>query len=248
MNVLIVEDEQPAVRRLEKLLQNIDGSIRYFPSVDTVKEAVSFLKQQQPDLLFLDIQLADGLSLEIFKQVDVKCPVIFTTAYDHYAIQAIKLNSVDYLLKPIDEKELKNAFEKAKKAPSYALPWKEILQEAMGAQKKYKKRFLIKTGDQWKTVESNQIAYFLFADGCIELYTLDGKKVLIDGSLDQLAMELNPDHFFRINRKLILNSKAICKIHSHFNSRLKLDLTPEINDEIIVSRERVADFKTWLDS
>lgn len=251
MKILIIEDEQPAAKRLAQLIDNSIPSAEVIDVIDSVESAVKWLKKfPAPNLIFLDIQLADGLSFDIFKQVEVKSPIIFTTAYDQYTLKAFKVNSVDYLLKPIDPQEFRESIEK----------YKEFFQQQKGyddtalkdlltslQQKEYKERFLVKTGQQLSYLITKEVAYFFSEDGLVQARHQSGKKHFVDYSLDQLEGVLNPKKFFRISRKLIVKIDAIAKINIWFNSRLKLDLRPKINFDVIVSRERVGDFKRWLD-
>ena len=203
-----------------------------------------------PDAIFMDIQIADGLSFDIFNHVNIQSPVVFTTAFDQYAIKAFKVNAVDYLLKPIDEDELGEVLDKLKKKKAETIPFdnglflKNLLQDF--PKKDYKQRFLIKNGQNLTSIDVSDIAYFFSEDGINQFYVFSNKKHIVENTLDELETMLNPKDFFRINRKLIVSIKAIQKISPHFNSRLKLSLTPQYRDEILVARERVSDFKAWL--
>ncbi len=251
MNILIIEDELPAARRLRSLVEKLKIQASILEVIDSVEDAVDwFQKQVKPDLIFMDIQLADGLSFDIFNQVEVKAPVIFTTAFDQYALKAFKVNSIDYLLKPIDPQELELAFEKYQKhyQQNAVYDYQSIrqLMEQM-VNRSYKERFLVKMGQQLSYLPVEDIAYFYSEDGLVHALDKKGKRYIIDFTLDQLEEVLQPDNFFRINRKVITGLKAINKIHTYFNSRLKLELQPSVLDEVIVSRDRVPDFKQWLD-
>jgi len=252
MNILIIEDEQPAAKRLTKLIQQEEAEAKIVGTLDSVESAVKWLKTfKTPDLVFMDIQLADGLSFDIFTKVEINSPIIFTTAYDQYALQAFKVNSVDYLLKPIDPDELRKAFAKFKmvyahEPTTYDQGAIEQLIQAM-TKKDYKERFLVKTGQHLQYINVEDIAYFYSEDGLVHLQTNTTKRYIIDYTLDQLEGMIDPHCFFRINRKIITNICAVKKIHTYFNSRLLLDLAPKINLEVIVSRDRVGDFKQWLD-
>lgn len=250
MRVLLIEDEQPAARRLSKLLTELEPSIQILDVIDSVEAAVKWLNTfREPDLLFMDIQLADGISFDIFRQVELKIPVIFTTAYDEYTLKAFKVNSVDYLLKPIDKEELTIAIQKFKdlhKSASIHLPNLEKLLQNISSST-YKERLLVKTGQHLTYLNINELAY-CFSEGSVTFaLSQTGKKWVLDYPIDQLIAMLNPKEFFRISRKLVVNIKAIQKIHPYFNSRLKLDLQPATSFEVIVSRERVSDFKEWLE-
>ncbi len=250
--ILIIEDEKPAAKRLVKLVQSLATNIKILGQIDSVEDAVIWLQTfDSPDLIFMDIQLADGLSFSIFDKVKVTTPVIFTTAYDQYAIKAFKVNSIDYLLKPIDPKELNAAWNKflqlENKSP---IDLNALLQSFQNAQQQqtFKERFLIKIGEQYKYLTIDKVAYFYSEGGATYLMTHQQKNYLIDDKLDALESQLNPTSFFRINRKFIISINAIHKIHSYFNSRLKLDLTPKSKAEIIVARDRVMAFKAWLNN
>ncbi len=252
MNILIIEDEIPAAKRLQKLIGDFHPKANILEVIDAVEHAVLFLKKKPPlDLIFMDIQLADGLSFDIFRQTKINTPVIFTTAFDQYALKAFKVNSVDYLLKPINSEELQSAFEKFEQhypqgGAVYNQQTIEQLMQQM-TQKSYKERFLVKMGQQLNYLNVSDIAYFYSADGLLHALDTKNKRHILDYTLDQLETVLSPDNFFRINRKNIISLPAIGKIHTYFNSRLKLDLVPSTNEEVIVSRDRVNDFKQWLD-
>lgn len=253
MKVLIVEDEQLTAEGLSDLLNKIDSTIVVAGYCQSVKETIHWIKNnEEPDLIFLDIHLADGLSFDIFKNTEVKVPIIFTTAYDKYAIKAFKVNSIDYLLKPIEKKELKQSLDKFKKLQTDQVKINTediaLIQETINIlQKKYKTRFMVKSRDQLKSLKSEEIAYFIVEDGVVLLITKDKLKFHINYSLDQLETILDPLLFFRINRKLIININQIEKVNSYFNNRLKLAISPDPSVEVIVSRERVQAFKDWLD-
>ena len=251
MRILIVEDERPAAKRLQQLIKKSRPSAEIIEVIDSVESAIKWLRHfPAPDLAFFDIQLADGMSFDIFNHVELNMPLIFTTAYDQYTLKAFKVNSVDYLLKPIDPEELDAAFFKydrlykqGQELPTQAL--QQLLQSMQ--QKQYKERFLVKVGQQLHYIEVKDIAYFYSEDGFVHAMCTNGKKHIIDYTLDQLEAQLDRKFFFRINRKIILHLQSIKKIHTYFNSRLKLDLQPVISSDVIVSRDRVGDFKEWLD-
>jgi DNA-binding LytR/AlgR family response regulator len=254
MRLIIIEDERPAANRLQKLLLEAEPATEVLDVIDTVEDAAAwFAGGQQLDLAFMDIQLADGLSFEIFKQVEVRVPVIFTTAFDQYALRAFKSNGIDYLLKPVDPIELRSALDKFKRmqaapAPAPALDaLMRMVQEARGP-RRFRERFLIKQGEQLRYVPTADAAYFQADTGYVSLVTHDGQRLLLDQSLEQIAQELDPAAFFQISRQCIVSLRAIHKIHTWLNSRLRLDLTPPSKQEVVVSRDRVKDFKGWLDS
>ncbi len=252
MKILLIEDEKPAARRLQKLVQEAEPTAEIVAVIDSVEDSVKWLKTfPAVDLIFMDIQLADGLSFDIFTQVDVSIPVIFTTAYDQYTLKAFKVNSVDYLLKPIDEEELASALSKFKMLHGQQVPqssafFEKLLQNIQ--QPAYRERFLVKMGQQFTSVNVSDVAYCYAEDGLVFLMLNNGKRMNIDLKMEQLEQELDPYKFFRINRGMLISPNSISKIHSYFNSRLKLELNPEHREEVLVSRERVSNFKNWLDA
>jgi two-component system, LytTR family, response regulator LytT len=250
---LIIEDEEPAARRLQKLVSETAPESELLDSIVSVRSAVQwFAANAAPDLVFMDIHLADGLSFEIFKEADITCPIIFITAYDKYALEAFKVNSIDYLLKPVKKEDLGRALQKFKKLQaSPAQPPVDfsklinILQEGKAAS--YKKRFVIKYGDHIKTIETTDAAYFYTETRVNFLVTNDGKRYAIDYYLDQLEDMLDPRLFFRINRQFIISIHSIEEMLSYSKSRILLKLKPAAKLETIVSTERSAAFKAWLD-
>ena len=252
MKVLIIEDELPAAKRLRNLVAEHCPDATVMDVVDSVEGATQWLNTfEKPDLIFMDIQLSDGLSFDIFNQTEVISPVIFTTAYDQYALKAFKVNSVDYLLKPIDPKELESAFEKFRNLHQQSQEYdRTAIQNLISSitQKEYKERFLVKVGQQLSYVQAKEIAYFYSDEGLVYAMTTSNRRHVLDYTLEQLNDVLDPKNFFRINRKIIIHIDSIHKIHTYFNSRLKLELLPRTDLEAIVSRERVGDFKSWLDN
>jgi DNA-binding LytR/AlgR family response regulator len=250
MRVLIIEDEGPAASRLTKLLKTIHDEIDVIGRMDSVESGVRFLQATKDiDLIFMDIQLADGLSFDIFHQVEVKMPVIFTTAFDQYTLKAFKVNSIDYLLKPIDEKELQQAVEKYRrlydrKDTLFSDKILKLMQEMNTS--KYKERLLIKRGQQLSYLKTERTAY-CFADGKL-CYAVDfnNNKYLLESTLSELEEQLQPSKFYRINRHLLVNIEAVIKVHTWLGGRLKLEVSPSTTAETIVSRERVNGFKDWL--
>ncbi|WP_372753090.1 LytR/AlgR family response regulator transcription factor [Mariniflexile sp.] len=251
MKVIIIEDEKPSARRLQRMLVSL--AIEPETMLHSVEESIAwFQTNQHPDLIFLDIQLSDGLSFEIFEAVDIKSAVIFTTAYDEYALQAFKLNSIDYLLKPIDDDELANAIKKYQER----LPQKQAVTLDFNDIKKllvnpidrdYKKRFSVKVGQHLKLINIDDIECFYSENKGTYLHTTDGRNYLLDTTLELLENELEPQTFFRINRKFYVNINAIKDMVSYTNSRLQIKLNSYNDDEVIVARERVKDFKAWLE-
>lgn len=251
MKVLIVEDEQPAARRLKQLLEEKRPGLQALGPLESVEAAVKWLRANpEPDLLFLDIQLADGLSFDIFRQVAVQAPAIFTTAYDQYTLNAFKLNSIDYLLKPIDPDELEQALEKFGRLFGRRQAWgPEAIRDIIQAftRPAYKERFMVRAGQQLTYIRAEDIFYCYSEDGLAFAQMGSRKRHPIDYTLDQLEGLLDPRDFFRLNRKVIAHIQSIRKVEPYFNSRLKLELEPTAPFEIIVSRGRVIDFKNWLD-
>ncbi|HMX80985.1 MAG TPA: LytTR family DNA-binding domain-containing protein [Ferruginibacter sp.] len=250
MQVLIIEDELPAANRLVKMLESIDSSIQVTNRIDSVEASVKFLQTDPAvDLIFMDIQLADGLSFDILSQVNIQTPVIFTTAFDQYTLKAFKLNSIDYLLKPIDEKELRQAVDKYNRIyrqPESDYPDKLLQLVKEMNLRQYKERLLIKRGQQLSYLKTNSIAY-CFADGKL-CYAVDfsGNRHMIENNLSVLEEQLQPSRFFRINRHLLVNIESVKKVHTWLGGRLKLEIDPGTSVETIVSRERVNAFKEWL--
>lgn len=250
MKVVIIEDETPAANRLIKLLRNVDDCVDIVGRFDSVESAVIFFQAGAAfDLAFMDIQLADGLSFDIFSKVKITAPVIFTTAFDQYTLKAFKVNSIDYLLKPIDENELQQAVEKykqlySKKENDFSDKILKMMQEMAAV--KYKERLLIKRGQQLSYLKTDTTAY-CYADGKL-CYAVDfnNNKYLLETNLSELEEQLQPNKFYRINRSLLVNIDAVKKVHTWLGGRLKLELSLSANAETIVSRDRVNGFKDWL--
>lgn len=233
------------------MLLKLEPDAEILEVLDSVKTAVKWLSANEADLLFFDIQLADGLSFEILNQVHIKTPIIFTTAFDEYAIKAFKVNSIDYLLKPIDPEELQNALDKFHqnfKRPETQQPNLAMLEQAMKMlTKQYKERFVVKIGEHIHTISVSDTAYFFSQDKATFLVTQDKKRYIIDYSLEDVESLLDPQEFFRINRKYLISLRAVKDIVSYSNSRLRIILHQSDEMDAIVSRERVQDFKKWLD-
>ncbi|KRB57803.1 LytTR family DNA-binding domain-containing protein [Flavobacterium sp. Root186] len=254
MITLIIEDEKPAARLLQRKLEKLDVTVETM--LHSVEESVHwFSNNQHPDLIFLDIQLSDGLSFEIFEKIDIKSAIIFTTAYDEYALKAFKLNSIDYLLKPIDEDDLEAAVSKfksrlpktASETSNVQLDFEQIRQMLSNPfEKTYKKRFTVKIGQHLKVVTTEEIECFFSENKGTYIHTYDNRNYLIDSTLEILEQELDKKDFFRVSRKFIVPLQAIKEIQVYTNSRLKVILPTYKEDEVIVSREKVQDFKTWL--
>lgn len=252
MNIVIIEDELPALNRMKKLVTEVAPEAAIMATADSIETAVElFGKYKNIDIALMDIELADGRSFEIFNRVEVTCPVIFTTAYDEFALQAFKVNSIDYLLKPVEADLLKQAFEKHERLKRNNLLTVPDLQQLVSlmkpVEKAYKSRFLVKVGTRWISVPCEEIAYFYAADKSVYLHTATNQKLLMDESLDQLMQVLNPSDFFHINRQVIASIQSIQSVHSHFNGKLKVELKPTTKEEVLVSRERASAFKSWLD-
>ena len=248
MNVLIVEDEQLAQEYLINLLGDSGIDLTIIGSCNSLKSAIQwFLNNEEPDLVFMDIDLGDGLCFEIFDVVDLNCPIIFTTAYDEYAIQAFKVNSIDYLLKPISFTDLLRALSKFSSLTAKRHQKPQVAEVAKVFSEKYKSRFIIKVGQHIKSLPSEEIMYFSSRDKATYVTGKDHRSYLIEYSLDRLESIMDPVQFFRINRKYIIHFKSIKDIISYSGSRLKVFLIENQEEDIVVSRDRVNDFKRWLD-
>jgi DNA-binding LytR/AlgR family response regulator len=250
--VLIIEDEPQAIKRLETLIVDLLPGVTILAKIDSVKGSVTWLMENSPpDLIFMDIQLADGISFQIFEQCQVKSPVIFTTAYDAYALKAFKVNSIDYILKPVDKDDMARALKKLSSLTQGKDHATEMLANIGEAVKlltrKYKTRFVLKVGEHLKSIKVSDIQYFFSLEKATFAKIADGRKHILDFTLDQLEEVVDPEQFFRINRKYIVSAPAIQDMVSYTNSRLKLVLKGSDDSDIIVSRERVQEFKDWLD-
>ncbi len=249
MKILIIEDERPAASRLEKML------IPYFPqaifpeNLDTVSKAVRwFGENDAPDLIFCDIQLADGISFEIFEKVKVSSPVIFTTAFDQYAIRAFQVNAIDYLLKPVDPAELGRAVDKFKTNQVRTMLDLELLKGLLQPERRsFKNRFLVRFGDKIQSVAVEEIAFFFSEERVTFLQTFGGKKFVLDSTLEQVESQVDSGVFFRLNRKYLCRADAVEEVLTYSNSRLKVKLKNCPDSDILISREKVGEFKGWLD-
>lgn len=256
MNILLIEDEYLAVEKLEAQLLRYDPKIQIVGMIDSIRNAVKWFQENPaPDLAFFDIHLSDGNSFDIFQQVNVKCPVIFTTAYDEYAIKAFKVNSVDYLLKPISNEDLGAALDKFKtlRQPQAPTPppvdmemLLHMLHQKDSATPQYKNRFLVKSGQKIRSIATDEIAYFYAEDKIVFLVTNMGQRYITDYTLDTLQELLNPEDFYRLNRQFISHIHAIDEIHPYLKGRLKVYVRPTTDKEVIISSERAASFKEWL--
>lgn len=250
MDILIFEDEKHTATKLKMLLGEIDQSLKVVAILGSVKEGIEWLKSHaNPGLIFQDIRLSDGNCFELFDAIEISSPVVFTTAYSEYALKSFRVNSIDYIVKPYNKDEIEKALDKLKKMKNaFILPEKELLQEIFTKEKlTTKRRFLIKSGDGFVNVNSNDIAYFISEESVTFAVLFSGKRHIVNQSVMALSEQMDPERFFRISRKVIVNIESISKIHSWFNSRMKLQLKPPAEKEVIVSRERVKDFKEWLD-
>lgn len=251
MQVILIEDEIPAANRLARMLEQLDADIIIRERFDSVEAAVRYFSSDPApfDLVFMDIQLADGLSFDIFAQAPVSAPVIFTTAFDQYTLKAFKVNSVDYLLKPIEENELRQAVEKYRqlylnKKTDFSEKILQLVQQMNAG--RYKERLMIKRGQQLSYLKTENVAY-CYADGklCFAV-DFNNAKYLLESNLTQLEEQLSPTQFYRINRHLLVNIESVKKVHTWLGGRLKIEVLPTTNAETIVSRERVNGFKDWL--
>ncbi len=252
MRVLIIEDEPQAAARLQKVLQQVDAEIEVLDKIDSVKSSVAWLNSNShPDLVFMDIQLGDGLSFSIFEHVTLDCPVVFTTAYDEYALKAFKVNSIDYILKPVDPEDIKATLEKFNKLgfskPDTAAVLGNIQNALQSLTKKTKSRFVVKIGEHLKTISITEILYFYSQEKTTFCFTQEKRKVILDYTLEQIQEMVDDETYFRINRKYLIREDAFTDIVTYLNSRLKLTLIGSDDKSIIVARERVQAFKTWLD-
>lgn len=254
MDVLIVEDEEPAAERLLGLLKQYDARISPLAILSSVEEAVKwFAGHRQPDLVLLDIHLSDGMCFDIFRQVEVKCPIIFCTAYDQYVLDAFQVHSIDYLLKPVQFPKLEKSLQKMEEIRSRMKPaggdsyLNEIINFMKTGQQKYKSRFMVKTGNKIKAVKSDDIAYFYSRNKISLLMTKEGQSFPLDYTLDELMTMLDPVMFFHVNRSLIIHIDAVKEVHPYFKGRLKLVLSPGHDDEIVISSQKTPLFKAWLD-
>jgi DNA-binding LytR/AlgR family response regulator len=253
VNILLIEDEDYNLRLLEGMIRKLRPGWKVSGAFESVKRSVEWLKQHpQPDLIFMDIQLADGLCFAIFEQVRISSMVIFTTAYDNYAIQAFKVNSIDYLLKPFREKELEEAILKFEKFTGLAVDmhhtpdYQDILEAIRKGEKKFRRRFLVSKGDAYIRLEVSDIAYFHNENRITTAVTFKNQTHILDFPLDTLEEQLDPDQYYRANRQLLVNVKAVDRVENHFGGRLKLRLNPPFSGDLMVSRLKAINFRQWL--
>lgn len=250
MKILIVENEKPAAEKLARILNQIEPSISIIGTTESVEATLNwFQSNSMPDLIFMDIQLDDGLCFELFELMNLQIPVIFTTAYNEYMLNAFKVNSVDYLLKPIADIELQQAIEKFKSIHYQKAISSDVLAQLFKEKTGYKNRFLIKVGEHYKSILTNEISCFYIIERATFIRTHSAKEYAVDFSLDSISKLLNPQQFFRINRNCVINIDSIQDILSYSSSRLKLKLNDSktIENDLIVSKERVSSFKKWID-
>ncbi|HET9823744.1 MAG TPA: LytTR family DNA-binding domain-containing protein [Chitinophagaceae bacterium] len=257
MKVFIVEDEELAVKKLRKTLESVDQSAEVVGVADSIRSSVNWLQNNPaPDLILMDIELCDGQSFEIFDKVDVKSTVIFTTSYDEYALKAFKVNSVDYLLKPVQKEDLQAALAKLQNMKVLygsqngwpSLNVDNLVRELQSKlqPKGFRKRFLVKHAQKLVSVDVEEIAYF-YSDGRLNFFkTYDNRKFVVDYTMDELEEMLDPDRYFRISRAFYVSINSIDQIHDYFGNRLLLHLKPAVDKEAIISREKVTDFKVWM--
>lgn len=252
MKILLIEDEDPAAKRLQKMLKEIEPAAIIPEHIVSVSSAIKWLKENEaPDLIISDIQLSDGISFDIFKKINTQCPIVFTTAYDQYAIDAFKVNSIDYLLKPVKKEELLtaiNKFKNLKNTQTQSFDINKLLQSFNAASATtYKNRFIVRYGEHIKTINIQDVAYFYTEDKINFLTTKEGRRYTIDFNLDTLETMLNPQVYFRINRQYIIGIHSITEMFAYSKSRVLVKLNPPTKQETVVSTERSGDFKLWLD-
>ena len=252
MKILIIEDEELAVKKLQKTLAGVDATAEVVGTADSIQSSVEWLEANPaPDLILMDIELADGQSFEIFNLTEVKSPVIFTTSYDEFALKAFKVNSVDYLLKPIQKEELQAALNKFKKLNTEsktAINMENLVKELQQKlqPKEFRKRFLVKHGQKLVSIEMDEITYF-YSDGRLNFFkTTDNRKFVVDYTMDELAEMVDPEKYFRISRSFYVSINSVDKIDDYFGNRLILGLKPAVDKEALVSREKVTEFKKWM--
>ena len=250
MKILIVEDEKLAAEKLERQLLEIEPGFEVLAKIDSIEDTVKWLSVHACDLIFLDIHLADGLSFKIFEHIELDTPIIFTTAYDQYAIKAFKLNSIDYILKPISKADLQQSLDKLKRFQNNSnlekVDFKSLKESIKAENQDFQKRFIVYAADKIKSILTEEIAYFFAENKYVYLVTEDNQQYIVDYSLDKLESLLNPDFFFRINRQFLIHIKAIETMHSYPKGRVKIDLKPKSRLIPISSVEKSGDFKKWL--
>ncbi len=253
MQVLIIEDEAIAAEKLTHILKKYDPAVTVLEAIDSVKNAVKWLNSNSsPDLIFLDIYLSDGISFEIFTQISLDVPIIFTTAYNEFAIQAFDLNSIAYLLKPIKSEDVARSLDKFKKlrqqrSPEKPADYAALVNLITQQKKRYKERFLVKVGQKIHSIPVEEVAYFYTESKIVFLVTHDNRRFPVDYYLDQLIDLLDPKEFMKINRQFVIRHSSIENMFPYSNSRIKVTLQPPVKKDIIISTEKSSDFKEWLD-
>lgn len=254
MQVLIVEDEILLAKQLSKLLLEVAPEAQVVATTQGVQQTVEWLQQHGvPDLILMDIEIADGQSFDIFKRIPIKAPVIFTTAYDEYALQAFKVNSIDYLLKPIRKNELQTALAKFRSLSPQKIPDNKIEKLLLQMQQwkepaSYRSRFLVKLGQKMISIDCKDVSYFYSEGGYSFLRTHDNQKFILDYTLDELERSLHPNEFFRANRQCIISQRCVVAIHPWLNQKLKVEIIPAADEHVVISREKSHDFKKWMGS
>lgn len=248
IKIVIVEDEKIAAKNLEKLVVKIDPEIEIVAILESVHQAIQWFSQKEADLIFMDIQLGDGQSFKIFDSVTIKAPIIFTTAYDQFAIKAFKTNGIDYILKPIDETELMTSIQKFRNLTRGNFDYNSLQQilGKIGKTPEYKQRFMIQAGNRIRSIPTREIAYFYFTEKAVFLCTYEDRKYPVEYSLDKLEEMIDPEIFFRINRRIIVSIQAISNIYSLSRSRIKLELKPGFEEDVLVSFNKTPMFRAWL--
>ncbi len=250
INILVIEDEEAAFNMIKRMLSDSELDISLVARLKSVKESIKWLKkEEQPDLILLDIQLGDGLSFKIFESVEIDCAIIFTTAFDQYALKAFELHSIDYLLKPFSQEQLDNALKKYQRwnLPHIGLRGNmhQLIEQYANRSFSYKERFHVKKGKRIYIIKCEDIAWFCKGE-YVYLMTTRGDKFYLDYTLDQIINDINPKQFYRINRQVIANIEAITRIDTHFNYKLKITLSPTLNEEVFVAKDKAKRFKEWL--
>lgn len=256
MRILIIEDEAPAFRRLQKLLEEINPQIEIIEVLDSVQESVKWFENQHqlPDLIFMDIQLSDGLSFEIFDSIQINRPVVFTTAFDEYMLRAFKVNSIDYLLKPIKKESLRASLDKFTQMknlfgnPTSLPDLNELISQISLNDKKYKTRFLVKKGEELISIETSNIAFFQTRNGVVHMTTINGRDYIMDSNLDELIQQLDLEKFYRANRQVIIHFQAIKKVYKYHKGKLLVEMNQSIDEPVTISSEKASHFKYWLGS
>jgi two-component system LytT family response regulator len=248
MRVIIIEDEKPAAEKLKKAIQKADASVEVTAILDSIQSAVTWLQQQQhPELIFMDIELSDGLSFKIFEKAVISCPVIFVTAYDEYWQEAFEYNSIDYLLKPVRQEKLETALKKFDSLKKYfAANFQQLRQSHPGQQAGHKKRFLVKRGSDYISIKTEDIAYFYATHKLVCMVDTSNQKFILDQSLSDIERVLDPSQFYRANRKYLIHMNAIRKIKLWPKSKLQVEVEPAASEDIIISQENAAAFKEWM--